>query len=75
MVVKNSEQRPADIQEIADCRALNIGVSGFAECQCDGPNSCPYALPFGYAFLCRHPRMGEIVAQTERERQETAAAH
>jgi hypothetical protein len=68
MILKDSKQTEASFQEIADCRAINIGASGFAECQCAGPNSCAYALPFGYAFLCQHPRMGEIVARTEREK-------
>jgi hypothetical protein len=62
----------ANPEEIEDCRATNIGVAGFAECLCTGPTDCAYALPFGYAFLCRHPRMGEIVANTQRAK---AAAH
>ena len=50
--------------EIEQCRALTVGISGFAECACGGPNSCAYALPFGYAFLCQHPRLEEIVKRT-----------
>ncbi len=68
MVLKDSKETDASLVEIADCRAEDIGVSGFAECLCSGPNNCAYALPFGYAFLCQHPRMGEIVDKTERER-------
>ncbi len=59
---------------IADCRADAVGVSGFAECKCAGPNACAYALPFGYAFLCRHPRLNEILENTRKERAGAAAA-
>ncbi len=69
MILKDSKETDASLAEIADCRAEDIGVSGFAECLCSGPNSCAYALPFGYAFLCQHPRMGEIVDKTERDRE------
>ncbi len=68
MVLKDNNETDASMLEIAECRAEDIGVSGFAECLCSGPNNCAYALPFGYAFLCQHPRMGEIVNQTEQER-------
>ena len=54
--------------EIEDCRAHEVGVSGFAECQCAGPNACAFALPFGYAFLCQHPRLNEILEETTKER-------
>jgi hypothetical protein len=68
MVTKNSKSSEAITEEITDCRATDVGVAGFAECQCSGPVSCAYALPFGYAFLCRHPRMSEIIAKTKKER-------
>ena len=54
--------------KIEDCRAHAVGASGFAECQCDGPNACAYALPFGYAFLCQHPRLNEILEKTKKQR-------
>ncbi len=75
MVLKDNKQTDASFHEIADCRAEDIGVSGFAECLCTGPNSCAYALPFGYAFLCQHPRIGEIVNRTERERAAAPEEH
>jgi hypothetical protein len=67
-MTKDSQTTESALQEISACRAESIGVSGFAECLCQGPNSCPYALPFGYAFLCRHPRMDEIIETTKKER-------
>lgn len=63
----------ATLPELALCRADNIGISGFAECRCPGPNACAYALPFGYAFLCRHPRLNEILENTRRERAAASA--
>jgi len=40
-----------------DCRTLDLGIQGFAECLRQGPSGCQYAMPFGYAFLCSHPRL------------------
>ena len=59
----NSEQV---VEEIAKCRAIEVGIEDFAECLCVGPNACEYALPFGYAFLCKHPRMSEILENTKK---------
>lgn len=42
-----------------DCRTLDLGVEGFTECPQVGPNDCQYAVPFGYAFLCCHPRLAD----------------
>jgi hypothetical protein len=63
-MVQNGERAESLLEEISECRADNIGVDGFAECLDVGPKACPYALPFGYAFLCRHPRIEEIVEKT-----------
>lgn len=67
-MTNDSKTRETALQEISACRAESIGVSGFAECLCQGPNSCPYALPFGYAFLCQHPRTDEIIEATKKDR-------
>ena len=40
------------------CRTFDLGLDGFTECLKVGPNSCRYALPFGYSFLCSHPELG-----------------
>jgi hypothetical protein len=55
--------------DISECRASAMGDQNFAECLCEGPNACQYALPFGYAFLCQHPRVKEIVANTKKSMQ------
>ncbi len=75
MVMSDSNQDETACPEVTDCRAMDVGVSGFAECLCEGPNNCAYALPFGYAFLCHHPRMSEIIANTEKEKRGIAQAH
>ena len=51
---------------IENCRVLEIGVEKFAECLQQGPCTCSYALPFGYCFLCRHPRLDEIIENTRK---------
>ena len=55
--------RPHDL---AACRVLDIGYPRYAECLCSGPNSCSYALPFGYGYLCQHPKLNEIMEGTKR---------
>ena len=44
------------------CRTLDIAIPGYEECLRVGPNPCRYALPFGYSFLCHHPRLRESQA-------------
>ena len=53
---------------IENCRVFDIGVSQFAECLQAGPSTCSHALPFGYCFLCKHPRLDEIIENTKRAR-------
>lgn len=47
----------ADVFPIEDCHTLDLGIEGFSECPRIGPSPCRYALPFGYSFLCSHPRL------------------
>jgi len=59
------ENTPAKLpQDITGCRASDIGIADLGECMRVGPNSCLYALPFGYSFLCQHPRLWEIISNT-----------
>ncbi len=53
---------------IENCRAVEIEAERFAECLQQGPNTCSYALPFGYCFLCGHPNLDEIIANTKKAR-------
>ena len=66
MITSKRDKPEQAVQEICDCRATDIGISDFAECLRGGPNSCEYALPFGYAFLCHHPQMKEILENTRK---------
>ena len=53
---------------LANCRVLEIGIAGFAECTQRGPAPCSHALPFGYCFLCTHPRVNDIIENTKKVR-------
>ncbi len=46
------------------CKVMEIGVDHFGECPQQGPQPCSHALPFGYCFLCTHPRVDEMIANT-----------
>ncbi|MGE5251949.1 MAG: hypothetical protein ACM3QS_17225, partial [Bacteroidota bacterium] len=61
MLKDHENSRLSAPRDIADCRASDIGMEEMGECLLSGPNSCKYALPFGYCFLCRHPRLREII--------------
>ena len=54
------------IEEIRNCRVIDIGIEKFGECLKDGPSTCVYALPFGYCFLCGHPQVEEIIENTKK---------
>lgn len=66
MTKETVKLRTKSIRGIEDCRVLEIGVENLAECLQQGPSTCSHALPFGYCFLCRHPRLDEIIANTKR---------
>jgi hypothetical protein len=59
----------------AECRTLDLGIQGFAECLRQGPSRCKYALPFGYAFLCQHPRLCRGTSSSEKEGSSRSAAN
>jgi hypothetical protein len=52
---------------IENCRVVDIGIGSFAECLKAGPATCSHALPFGYCFLCMHPRVDEIIENTKKQ--------
>ena len=60
------DQKAKLVQEIKNCRVVDIGIKDFGECLKDGPSTCSYALPFGYCFLCSHPRVDEIIENTKK---------
>ena len=57
---------------IPNCQVREVGVDHFAECPQQGPQPCSHALPFGYCFLCTHPRVDEMI---ENARQSAMIAH
>jgi hypothetical protein len=48
------------------CRAIEVGLGDFVECAQWGPVNCPHAVPFGYRFLCMHPRVEAILTNTKK---------
>ncbi len=71
ILTDENEARPG--LKIEDCRAAHLVAGVYAECLRSGPNACEYSIPFGYCFLCKHPRLNEILEHTaELEAAETA---
>ena len=54
------------VEELKNCRVIDIGIESFGECLQDGPSTCAYALPFGYCFLCGHPQVQQIIEHTQK---------
>lgn len=66
MTKETVKLKTKSMRGIENCRVLEIGVENLAECLQQGPSTCRHALPFGYCFLCMHPRLDEIIANTKR---------
>ncbi|MGZ9164193.1 MAG: hypothetical protein ACXW4Q_00260 [Anaerolineales bacterium] len=66
MTKETVKLKTKSLRGIENCRVIEIGVEKFAECLQQGPNICSHALPFGYCFLCQHPRLAEIIENTKR---------
>jgi len=66
MTRQNIKAKPKSLGGIENCRVLDIGIGSFAECLKAGPATCSHALPFGYCFLCMHPRVNEILENTKK---------
>ena len=60
--------RTRSLRGIENCRVVEIGVGGVAECTKWGPVDCSHALPFGYCFLCLHPHVDEIIENSKKVR-------
>ena len=68
MEKQNVKTKAGSLPGIENCRVVEIGVGGFAECTRWGPVDCSHALPFGYCFLCLHPRVDEIIENSKKAR-------
>ena len=66
MAKQNAKTKAKFLREIENCRVVDIGIEKFGECLKQGPATCAYALPFGYCFLCGHPRVSEIIDNTKK---------
>lgn len=66
MVKQTVKVKAKSPRGIKNCRVVEIGVGNFAECAQQGPINCSHALPFGYCFLCMHPRVDDIIANTKK---------
>jgi hypothetical protein len=59
--------RTKSLRGIENCRVVDIGIGNIAECLQAGPATCSHALPFGYCFLCMHPRVDDIIENTKNQ--------
>jgi len=66
MAKQTGKTKTGSLGGLEDCRVLDVGIGNFGECMKAGPASCSHALPFGYCFLCMHPRVDEIIENTKK---------
>jgi hypothetical protein len=52
--------------KLENCRVIEVGIDGVAECVQQGQAHCSHVLPLGYCFLCLHPRLGDIIENTKK---------
>ena len=70
---RTADKKSKPLGRLENCRVVEIGIAGFAECVQQGPASCSHALPFGYCFLCNHPRLDDILNNTKRAQEAVKA--
>ena len=66
MAEQKVKAKTKSLGSLKNCRVVEIGIHGFAECVQQGPAPCDHALPFAYCFLCMHPRLDDIIENTKR---------
>jgi hypothetical protein len=69
MPKQTANKKSKTLGRLENCRVVEIGIAGFAECVQQGPAPCSHARPFGYCFLCNHPRLNDIIENTKRAQQ------
>ena len=69
MAKQDAKTKSKSMHGLENCRVVEVGIPGFAECVQQGPAPCSHALPFGYCFLCMHPRLNDIIENTKRAQQ------
>ena len=66
MAKQTVKTKEKSAEGIKNCRVVAIGVGNFAECTEWRAINCSYALPFGYCFLCMHPRVDDMIENTKK---------
>jgi hypothetical protein len=66
MTTNNVQAETKSLGKLENCRVIATEIDGFAECAQWGPVNCAHALPFGYCFLCMHPRVDEMIENTKK---------
>jgi hypothetical protein len=66
MTKQNVKAKTKSLRGIQNCRVVEVGIGNFVECAKWGPVNCSHAMPFGYCFLCLHPRVEEILENTKK---------
>ena len=46
------------------CRAEDMHIRDFGDCQVEKPYECAWSLSFGEGFFSRHPNRAEIIRNT-----------
>lgn len=66
MTKKTVQAKTKPLGKLESCRVIETGIGNFGECTQWEAVNCGHALPFGYCFLCMHPRVGEIIENTKK---------
>lgn len=66
MAKQTAKTKEKSTQGIKNCRVVEIGIGNFAECTEWRAINCSHALPFGYCFLCMHPRVDDMIENTKK---------
>ena len=75
MTKNNTKSTTKPLGKLENCRVIETGIGDFAECAQWGPIPCDHAMPFGYCFLCMHPRVNEIIENTKKQQPYPQVTH
>ena len=66
MAKQSVQTKAKSLRGIENCRVVDIGLGNFAECTEWKAVNCSHAVPFGYCFLCMHPRVEDMIENTKK---------
>jgi hypothetical protein len=75
MTKQQTKAQKKPLGKLANCRVIETGIGSFAECAQWGPINCNHAMPFGYCYLCLHPRVDEIIENTKKQQPYPQVTH